>query len=223
MVDDKLLVQICASYASRTLGSYDLAHVLHELTEQIMQVINVDGAGVFLWDNDMGMQFVAATGRAVQRAEEAQLTHGEGPCYDAFHTGEMQYSGDLVSEARWPVYSEHVTRLGFGAAAGFPMRVADQKVGVLNVYRRDPRPWNPPVLEAAQLLADVATGYIVKRSVAKELVDAILAVHRGGRYLSKQLTDGRGAVLQRFECDDTFLVKGMAVRHRYDVSLCIVP
>jgi DNA-binding NarL/FixJ family response regulator len=34
-----------------------------------------------------------------------------------------------------------------------------------------------------------ATGYIIKRSVAKELVEAILAVHRGGRYLSKQLAD----------------------------------
>src|SRR5687768_1889560 len=34
-----------------------------------------------------------------------------------------------------------------------------------------------------------ATGYIIKRSVAKEVVDAIWAVHRGGRYLSRQLTD----------------------------------
>ena len=34
-----------------------------------------------------------------------------------------------------------------------------------------------------------ATGYIIKRSVAKELVDAIQSVHRGGRYLSKQLAD----------------------------------
>jgi DNA-binding NarL/FixJ family response regulator len=34
-----------------------------------------------------------------------------------------------------------------------------------------------------------ATGYIIKKSVAKEVVDAIWAVHRGGRYLSKQLAD----------------------------------
>jgi DNA-binding NarL/FixJ family response regulator len=34
-----------------------------------------------------------------------------------------------------------------------------------------------------------ATGYIVKKSVAKEVVDAIHAVHRGGRYLSRQLAD----------------------------------
>ena len=34
-----------------------------------------------------------------------------------------------------------------------------------------------------------ATGYVVKKSVAREVVEAILAVHRGGRYLSKQLAD----------------------------------
>jgi DNA-binding NarL/FixJ family response regulator len=34
-----------------------------------------------------------------------------------------------------------------------------------------------------------ATGYIIKKSVAKELVDAISAVYRGGRYLSRQLAD----------------------------------
>jgi DNA-binding NarL/FixJ family response regulator len=34
-----------------------------------------------------------------------------------------------------------------------------------------------------------ATGYILKKSAAKEVVDAIWAVYRGGRYLSKQLAD----------------------------------
>jgi DNA-binding NarL/FixJ family response regulator len=34
-----------------------------------------------------------------------------------------------------------------------------------------------------------ATGYVVKRSAAKEVVDAIRAVHGGSRYLSKPLVD----------------------------------
>lgn len=34
-----------------------------------------------------------------------------------------------------------------------------------------------------------ATGYVVKKSAAKEVVDAIRVVHRGDRYLSKQLSD----------------------------------
>jgi DNA-binding NarL/FixJ family response regulator len=34
-----------------------------------------------------------------------------------------------------------------------------------------------------------AMGYVVKKSAAKEVVEAIRAVHRGGRYLSKELLD----------------------------------
>ena len=34
-----------------------------------------------------------------------------------------------------------------------------------------------------------ATGYVVKKSAAKEVVDAIRTVHRGGRYLSRELAD----------------------------------
>jgi len=34
-----------------------------------------------------------------------------------------------------------------------------------------------------------ATGYLIKRSVSKEVVEAVRVVHRGGRYLSKQLAD----------------------------------
>ncbi len=34
-----------------------------------------------------------------------------------------------------------------------------------------------------------ATGYIVKKSAGKEVIEAIRLVHRGGRYLSKQLAD----------------------------------
>jgi DNA-binding NarL/FixJ family response regulator len=35
-----------------------------------------------------------------------------------------------------------------------------------------------------------AAGYVVKKSVAKEVIEAIRKVHGGGRYLSKQLVDG---------------------------------
>lgn len=34
-----------------------------------------------------------------------------------------------------------------------------------------------------------ATGYVVKKSAAKEVVDAIRTVHKGGRYLSRELAE----------------------------------
>jgi DNA-binding NarL/FixJ family response regulator len=45
------------------------------------------------------------------------------------------------------------------------------------------------VVHVYRALQAGATGYIVKKSVAKEVVEAIWAVHRGGRYMSRQLTD----------------------------------
>jgi DNA-binding NarL/FixJ family response regulator len=47
-----------------------------------------------------------------------------------------------------------------------------------------------------------ATGYILKRSVAREVVDAIRTVHRGGRYLSKQLSDVVDHVVRERGPDD---------------------
>lgn len=60
-------------------------------------------------------------------------------------------------------------------------RCPDTRVIMLSMYS-DP-------VHVYRALQAGATGYIIKRSVAKEVVDAIWAVHRGGRYLSRQLAD----------------------------------
>ena len=60
-------------------------------------------------------------------------------------------------------------------------RCAETRVIMLSMYS--------DAVHVYRALQAGATGYIIKRSVAKEVVDAIWAVHRGGRYLSKQLAD----------------------------------
>jgi DNA-binding NarL/FixJ family response regulator len=48
-----------------------------------------------------------------------------------------------------------------------------------------------------------ASGYVVKKSAAKEVVDAIRAVHKGGRYLSRELADSViDQVVQKTASDD---------------------
>jgi DNA-binding NarL/FixJ family response regulator len=72
-----------------------------------------------------------------------------------------------------------------------------------------------------------ATGYVVKKSAAKEVVDAIRAVHKGERYLSKELADsvidqavhktGSGDLLERLSSRERqvlqMLAEGHAVAH----------
>ena len=60
-------------------------------------------------------------------------------------------------------------------------RVTDTRVIMLSMYS--------DAVHVYRALQAGATGYIIKKSVAKEVVDAISAVNRGGRYLSKQLAD----------------------------------
>ena len=60
-------------------------------------------------------------------------------------------------------------------------RCPDTKVIMLSMYS--------DAVHVYRALQAGATGYIIKKSVSKEVVDAILAVHRGGRYLSRQLAD----------------------------------
>jgi DNA-binding NarL/FixJ family response regulator len=70
---------------------------------------------------------------------------------------------------------------GTEAARLIRERCANTRVIMLSMYS--------DAVHVYRALQAGATGYIIKRSVAKELVEAILAVHRGGRYLSKQLAD----------------------------------
>jgi two-component system, NarL family, response regulator NreC len=61
-------------------------------------------------------------------------------------------------------------------------RLAETRVIMLSMFS-DP-------IHVCRALQAGATGYVVKKAAAKEVVDAIRAVHDGRRYLSKPLTDG---------------------------------
>jgi DNA-binding NarL/FixJ family response regulator len=66
-------------------------------------------------------------------------------------------------------------------------RQAQSRVIMLSMYS-DP-------VHVCRALQAGATGYVVKKSAAKEVVDAIRAVHGGRRYLSKTLAD---SVIEQF-------------------------
>ena len=70
---------------------------------------------------------------------------------------------------------------GTEAAHLIRARCPETRVIILSMYSN-----HAHVLHALQA---GATGYVVKKSAAKEVVDAIRVVRQGGRYLSKELAD----------------------------------
>jgi GAF domain-containing protein len=161
MTDQQALIRAFADYARTISARYDIGDVLYRLTDQVVEVLDVDGAGVSLGDADGALRFVTATDEGIMRIEEQQVTLGEGPCHDAFTSGDRVTSADLTAEDRWPGYTGEALTQGCRAVAGIPMLAGEQRVGALNLYVRRAREWPADELDIAQVLADMATGYII--------------------------------------------------------------
>lgn len=167
MTDYSSLVDAFADYARTITGRYEIGDVLYRLTDQVVEILPVDGAGVSLGEGDQ-LQFVTATDERVVHVEQRQISAGQGPCHDAFTTGQQVVATDLREEHRWPDYVPLALEQGCQAVAGIPMLAADQRIGALNLYSHAPRAWNDDALDIAQILADMASGYIVNARVLSE-------------------------------------------------------
>ena len=168
MADQAALMRTFAEYARTISRRYDIGDVLYRLTDQVTDVLDIDGAGVSLAAADGSLQFVTATDDHIVHVEERQLHTGEGPCHDAFTSGARVTAADLRAEERWPAYTPFAVEQGCRAAAGLPLLVDDQRIGALNLYVYRPREWPADELDTAEVLADMATGYIINARALSE-------------------------------------------------------
>ncbi len=80
------------------------------------------------------------------------------PCLDCFRAGQPVTAADLGAEAqRWPRFSAAARHAGFAAVQALPMRLREQVIGALNLFRAAPGAFDPANVRVGQALADVAT------------------------------------------------------------------
>lgn len=173
---------LVSEYARTVLGRYEIGDVLYRLTDQSLPLLGVEGAGVSLGDEDGLLRFLTATDDSVVRVEEKQVESQQGPCHQAFRTGERMVVDDLraVPADRWSDYAPFAVAHGYVSVAGIPMVIDGRTIGALNVYRHGAGPWDEDTLEDAQLVADMASGYIANdrtlaesRQLAEQLQRAL--------------------------------------------------
>ena len=154
-------------YARTLSRRYDIGEVLYRLTDQVVEILDVDGAGVSLADQG-ALRFVTASDEDIAAIEEQQVALSQGPCHDAYASGDRVTAADLRVEERWPDYVPVAVERGCRAVAGSPMHAGEHRVGALNLYVRRPREWPADELGIAQVLADMATGYIINARALTE-------------------------------------------------------
>src|SRR6266702_3606233 len=101
---------------------------------------------------------VAGSSEAARLLELFQLQNDQGPCLDCFRTGRPVAAADLAASGpRWPRFAPAARQAGFAAVQALPMRLREQVIGALNLFRADPGALAPAGIRVGQALADVAT------------------------------------------------------------------
>ncbi len=173
------LLDVLRRFVTNMGGAYDVNDVLIDLCDRVVDVVGAAGAGVSVATGGE-LRFVTATSDRVVQMERAQESERDGPCVEAFRTGEPVAIDDLDGVDRWPGYRRVAQQLGVGSVVGIPLGLDGSRIGSLNVYDDNVRRWTPADLDAMQIVADVATAYFTHagrlaeaRQLAEQLQHAL--------------------------------------------------
>ena len=165
-----------------------------------VDVAGVAGAGLTIQAGPGEAQLsIASSDPLMFELEELERTLGEGPCIDAYRTGESVAEPDLANPAarRWVAFTAEAVRVGARAAYGYPLQVAATRFGALNLYALETGPLTEEQHENTLVVADLATHVIVTSQLAgpgdvllEELADVgsnQLEIHQAAGMTSVQL------------------------------------
>ncbi len=207
---DERLAQAFVELADTLVAGFDLMEFLHTLTERCVQLLEVDAAGLLLADSRGALRLVAASTEQARVAELFQIQNDEGPCLDCYRSGQVVITSDIRAEqaaARWPRFAAAALEMGFAGVHAIPMRLRDQVIGTLNLFRAAPDGLDPAVARAARALVDVATiGILQERAVyEQELLAGQLQVALNSRVMIEQ---AKGILAERLRItpDEAFIV-----------------
>jgi transcriptional regulator with GAF, ATPase, and Fis domain len=178
---ERLISEAFVTMADTLVDDFDIIDFLHVLAMHCVDLLDVDAAGLMLADRDGVLRVAASSTEAVRLLELYELQNDQGPCSDAFTTGEPASADDLADpRAPWPQFAGRATDAGFRAVVAVPMRLRDQTIGALNLFRARVGSLDEGDWSIARALADVATiGILQERGsrrrevLARQLQDAL--------------------------------------------------
>ena len=93
------LVQAFVALADTLVDDYDVVEFAQQLVEDCVSLLDADAAGLLLADLRGGLQVLASTSEQTRMLELLQIQSDDGPCMQAYRTGEQVNIDDLAR--RW--------------------------------------------------------------------------------------------------------------------------
>lgn len=129
------------------------------LSHMAVRATNADGGGLAVLNvSSKSRELMYVTDDLAERIDELQFVIGEGPCLDAYLSGDPRTAADLASEgslARWPAFAREAGGAGASAIFAYPVRSGSSSIGVLEFYRYASGPLKEQEHRAALQYAEV--------------------------------------------------------------------
>jgi len=159
--DSAHFLRTVSEYSRTLLIKYDVIVVLQELARRLVDALDLAACGVALESGER-LQAASAFPSSIADLDKIQLETRRGPAALAFGTLEVVAIEDVRTETdRWPEYCAAAERSGIRAVAGIPMRVNGSAIGAFTLYSDVPHEWSEAELAGAQVMGDMATGYVI--------------------------------------------------------------
>jgi transcriptional regulator with GAF, ATPase, and Fis domain len=213
---DQSIIHYLVDIADNLVDNFDVVELLTDLADRCVDMLGISAAGVMLASPPDELRLVATSSEAMQLVELFELQAHEGPCLDAFLTGEpVQH--EILSEGsgRWPRFSIVALDAGFESVLALPLRLRDTTIGALNLFSVGVSPMNESDVVVARGFADLATISVLQHGAAAEArrVNEQLSQALSSRIVIEQ---AKGVISERAHIDlsEAFtLLRNYARRH----------
>src|SRR6202451_3580154 len=113
---DERLAQAFVKLADTLVVGYDLIEFLQTRTDQCVDLLEVDAAGLLLADSRGALRLVAASTEQARGVGVFQIQKDGGPCLDCSRTGQAVIVSDIRSASaavRWPQFAAATQEMGY--------------------------------------------------------------------------------------------------------------
>ena len=205
---EELIADTFVELADTLVAELDKIDFLHTMIERVVALLDADAGGIMLANQRGGLEVLAASSHEVRLVELFEVQPLEGPGLEAFRSGQEVTKVDVADmRAAWPTFSPRLAEAGYSSAQAVPMRLRQEVIGALNVFRVAPGALSAADMKLARALADVATvGLLQERTIrSRDLLAEQLQGALNSRVLIEQ---AKGVLAERtgLEVDQAFTV-----------------
>ena len=169
MAREELVVRALVEMADTLVGDFDVVELLTGLASRCVELLGISAAGVMVATVQGDIRLVASSSEAMRVLELFELQTEEGPCLDAYRSGEQVDHLILgAGSGPWPRFSVAALESGFQSVSALPLRLRDTTNGALNLFSVDVAPMSEPNTVVARAFADLAAISILQHRSADE-------------------------------------------------------